>query len=259
MQPLVITEWSATTITLARPAISPAGNPLPTVQAYIGLDGEISNVSCNISSYLDGPFDVSTQGRTFTGLAANLTYRIWVQAENTAGCAGQTIIQRTGYYVDHQDGTIYDPYTDLTWAACSCGQDYVAGPPGNCLGSVTPLTYCSEPTNACNGGTNKGLLGPPFPSGVHSQAWNCCDAYSAGGRYDWRVPTVAELATLAVSQASPPNIDHAAFPNTPDDDYWSANSDTYVNAFTVPVGGAQPYSWGKQNNSYPVRCVASGW
>ena len=41
LESLVITDSDPTTITLARPAFSTAGEPAPTVNAYIGLDGDI--------------------------------------------------------------------------------------------------------------------------------------------------------------------------------------------------------------------------
>src|SRR5208337_1877253 len=48
-----------TTITLDQPTFSTGGNPVPTVSAYIGVNGFISAVGPVVSGFSQGPIDVS--------------------------------------------------------------------------------------------------------------------------------------------------------------------------------------------------------
>lgn len=85
MNALAVPAFDATTITLAKPTFSVAGNPLPSsVQAYIGLNGTIQiDGSGTVTGQLPvvgGPFDVSDGGHQFTGLTLGTAYRIIVRA-----------------------------------------------------------------------------------------------------------------------------------------------------------------------------------
>jgi hypothetical protein len=96
LESLVITDSDSTTITLAQPTFSTAGEPDPTVNAYIGLDGVISVWGARVWHHLEGPVDVSESGYTFSGLSADTTYRIIVVAKNNVGYSVEQIIQSTG-------------------------------------------------------------------------------------------------------------------------------------------------------------------
>ena len=92
---LAISGYDASSITLAKPTLSTAGNPTPTVQAYIGLNGTISVSGSTVSGSLQGPIDVSLGGRQFSGLSASTSYKVIVVAANSAGYSVQQIIQST--------------------------------------------------------------------------------------------------------------------------------------------------------------------
>ncbi len=89
------TSFNVTSITLAQPTFSMAGNPLPQVHAYIGLDENISVSGSTVSHYLSDPIDVSAGGYTFSGLSENNFYRIIVIAQNNIGYSVQQITQLT--------------------------------------------------------------------------------------------------------------------------------------------------------------------
>ncbi len=92
---LSISSFDATTITLAQPTFSIAGNPTPTVLAYLGLSASISVTATSVSSYLQGPVNVATSSKQFTSLSAATAYKIIVVAENSAGYSVQQITQST--------------------------------------------------------------------------------------------------------------------------------------------------------------------
>ncbi|OHD66733.1 MAG: hypothetical protein A2176_07790 [Spirochaetes bacterium RBG_13_51_14] len=92
---LSISAYDEDSITLAHPTFSTAGNPTPTVQAYIGLNGTITVSGSMVSNSLQGPIDVSTGGYQFSGLTAGTAYKIIVVAKNSAGYSVQQIIQST--------------------------------------------------------------------------------------------------------------------------------------------------------------------
>ncbi|MBN1497305.1 MAG: hypothetical protein JXA07_11085, partial [Spirochaetes bacterium] len=97
MDALVTTTIPPTTdtITLDQPTFSTAGNPLPAVSAYIGVDGFISVAGTAVSGATQGPIDVSSADYTFTGLANDTTYRIIVVAQNVIGSSVQQATQST--------------------------------------------------------------------------------------------------------------------------------------------------------------------
>jgi len=82
---LVISGSSENTITLEQPAFSIAGNPIPAVKAYIGLEGTISVSGSTVSDSVQGPVDVSSGDYQFAGLNSDTAYTIIVVAENTKG------------------------------------------------------------------------------------------------------------------------------------------------------------------------------
>ncbi len=92
---LSVSAFDSGSITIARPTLSTAGNPAPTVRAYIGIDGIIGVLSGIVYGYTQGPRDVSTGGYQFSGLSTNTAYKIIVVAENGAGYSVQQIVQST--------------------------------------------------------------------------------------------------------------------------------------------------------------------
>lgn len=53
--------------------------------------------------------------------------------------------------------------------------------------------------------------------------WDDAVKYCSERGPSWRLPTVAELLTLVDVQARRPSIDVKAFPNTPEDWFWSSS------------------------------------
>ena len=69
-----------TSITLNQPTFSTAGNPAPTVNAYIGLNDTISATGSIVNDHIEGPIDVSTEGYQFKDLDVNTkTIYNWVR------------------------------------------------------------------------------------------------------------------------------------------------------------------------------------
>ncbi|MCE9598142.1 MAG: NHL repeat-containing protein [Spirochaetia bacterium] len=95
MNSLSITTSDSVSITLAQPTFSTAGNPAPTVNAFIGLDGTISISGSTVSNSVQGPISVSSGGHQFASLSSNTSYRIIVVAQNSAGYYTQQIVQST--------------------------------------------------------------------------------------------------------------------------------------------------------------------
>lgn len=99
------------------------------------------------------------------------------------------------------------------------------------------------------------------PSPVTQQTWTGAKNYctnlttSNGG---WRLPTVAELSSLLdLAATSAPKIDHAAFPNTANDHYWTStpmagdSTKAWIVSFT-DRGGSQATEVDTERS---VRCV----
>ena len=89
MNPLVANPGAPTTIDLNQPTLSTGGNPVPTVAAYIGLTGFISNAGPVVSGFTEGPINVSAAGYTFAGLTTGFSYTIIVVAQNSVGFSVQ--------------------------------------------------------------------------------------------------------------------------------------------------------------------------
>ncbi|HOP64145.1 MAG TPA: fibronectin type III domain-containing protein, partial [Spirochaetota bacterium] len=83
---LSVGSYTESSVALDQPTFSTTGLPAPvTVQAYIGLDGTISEAGGVVSNSTEGPIDVSGSGYNFSGLTANTTYRVIVVATNANG------------------------------------------------------------------------------------------------------------------------------------------------------------------------------
>ena len=101
-------------------------------------------------------------------------------------------------FIDHQDGSITDIETGLTWAKCSYGQTYNVG---QCEG---------EP--------------------IHVESWgealNVAKAQSSFlGKTGWRIPNIKELDTIVERRCVRPSINLVAFPNTPSAVFYSSTPD----------------------------------
>lgn len=92
---LVIGSYNANSITLAKPTLSVIGDPMPAVNAYVGLDGEISVNDATVTSSIEGPVDVSNAEYLFEGLNDRRMYRIIVIASNIHGNSIEEITQQT--------------------------------------------------------------------------------------------------------------------------------------------------------------------
>ncbi|MBP7738618.1 MAG: hypothetical protein KA369_21770, partial [Spirochaetes bacterium] len=99
LNPLVISATGPTSIYLERPILVTSGNPLPTVQAWIGdstqitMDYTTGTVGGIITA---GPIDVSGGPYPFVGLAGNTTYDVYVVAKNSEGFSVQKAFATTG-------------------------------------------------------------------------------------------------------------------------------------------------------------------
>lgn len=60
-----------------------------------------------------------------------------------------------------------------------------------------------------------------------------CGARETGGFTDWRLPSARELHSLIIDQGDGPQLDRAAFPDTPTEPFWTA----------TPVAGSAGESW----------------
>ena len=127
---LVITNTDSSSITLQKPTFSTAGNPAPTVQAYIGLNGTISVSGSTVSGSIQGPIDVSAGDNQFSSLSSSTDYHIVVVAQNTEGYSVKQITQST-------------PSNDATLKATSTVKGQVLlglGTPNSALGSAVAGT-----------------------------------------------------------------------------------------------------------------------
>ncbi|MFH1224040.1 MAG: hypothetical protein V1647_06855 [Pseudomonadota bacterium] len=92
---LAVGSFDSSSVTLTRPSFSTAGNPTPTVSAYIGVNGVISISGATVSSSVQGPIDVSSGDYQFNGLSSYTNYRVIVVAQNDQGYSVKQIAQNT--------------------------------------------------------------------------------------------------------------------------------------------------------------------
>lgn len=95
-------------------------------------------------------------------------------------------------------GTVIDQQLDLQWQRCPLGQ---SGPDCS-LGQWTPLSLMQ----------------------AHDRLYQL-NAQGLSGHHDWRLPTLAELASLRRDGCVAPSIDLRVFPNTPAVWFWSLEAD----------------------------------
>ncbi len=129
-------------------------------------------------------------------LAASAVAGATVQAQQVCDSSLYAFSSPTAHFEDHADGTVTDKKSRLMWMRCSVGQTWAAG--------------------RCNG------EGAP---GSWQSAQAVADAVNRGGAYfydDWRLPNLAELATIAERQCSNPRVNLSVFPATAASLYWTA-------------------------------------
>lgn len=120
----------------------------------------------------------------------------------TQTCSTTTIIASTptSQFTAHDNGTITDNKTGLTWKRCSEGQTWTGV---TCAGTTASYTW----QNALK----------------QAQTLNAGGGYA--GNTDWRVPNVKELLSIVESQCLLPTTNLTVFPNSPSNSvYWSSSS-----------------------------------
>ncbi len=87
-----------------------------------------------------------------------------------------------------------------------------------------------------------------------------CQALELGGFKDWRLPTIRELATLAVISPAGPAIDAAFFPGCRPEAYWSGTTCAGYPAFAwyVDFNDGLRKNSGFKKHRYFVRAVRGG-
>lgn len=154
-----------------------------------------------------------------------------------------------GRYLDNSDGTVTDTQTGRQWMRCSLGQTWQSN---TCMGKANVYGW----------------------QAVESYAMGFTGKISYAGQQDWRVPTIEELHTLIYcSSGQPktwndtgkscegdygrPTIYQSAFPNTPDDRFWTSSPHPRVvgSAWSVHFYNGNDYAG---NSSYAVRLVRGG-
>jgi hypothetical protein len=109
-----------------------------------------------------------------------------------------------------------------------------------------------------------GLTGDDCESGEAAEySWQealaYCEALVWGGRTDWRLPNKVELRSIGNNHRTGPSIDTTAFPETPDNAFWSSSScaDDTSDAWYVYFFDGDVYNIAKYLTFY-VRCVRGG-
>ncbi len=134
MNALALSGVTETEITIDQPTFSTAGNPAPTVLAYLGLDGTISVAGSIVSNYTDGPYDVSGGSHQFTGLVPGTPYRVYVVAQNVLGFDVETVATNTG-------GAAPVMIAPLTVSGVTSTAMTIDQPAFSTAGSPTPTVY----------------------------------------------------------------------------------------------------------------------
>jgi len=101
-------------------------------------------------------------------------------------------------FVDHADGTVTDKDSRLMWTRCSLGQTWAAG---RCTGEAVRQSVAAARVSVSTINQRGDLF------------FN-----------DWRVPQLAELATLIERRCAEPRLNSAVFPDTPGDWFWTATT-----------------------------------
>ena len=80
-----------------------------------------------------------------------------------------------------------------------------------------------------------------------------------GGKTDWRLPTIEELASSTNLNTYSPAIDNNWFSNSMPDMYWSSTSNAYFKSYALGINFEDGYDFNHdKNSSYYVRAVRGG-
>ena len=88
---LSVKALSSRTITIDLPTFATKGDPVPSVEAYIGATGTIIVDGSAVSGSTEGPVDVSKDGYQFKGLTTGTGYDIIVVAKNKVGLSVKSL------------------------------------------------------------------------------------------------------------------------------------------------------------------------
>ena len=88
---LAVKAISSRTVTIDMPTLSTKGDPVPTVEAYIGTTGAITVTGSTVTGSTEGPVDVSKTGYQFKGLTTGAGYDIIVVAKNKGGSSVKSL------------------------------------------------------------------------------------------------------------------------------------------------------------------------
>ena len=128
-------------------------------------------------------------------------------------------------YIDHQDGTVTHTPTGLMWTRCSKGQEWSGS---TCNGVATSYNW--------------------------DQATALVETYA--GQSDWRLPTVAELATLVDFTTTTNPLNTRIFPATPKTSFWSSSPYVATASYAWTVSFSYGGSTGSPRSlAFPVRLV----
>jgi len=136
-------------------------------------------------------------------------------------------------FTDNNDGTVTHGKTGLTWQQCSDGLS------GSGCATGTIATYTWQQA---------------------LQRVETINSAGFAGFNDWRLPNIAELASIIEDQCTAPAVNGAIFPATASNGYWSATpfADSVTTPNLVWVGdfmGGQNVVLSKTDTPYHIRLV----
>ncbi|OHB28609.1 MAG: hypothetical protein A2X84_08990 [Desulfuromonadaceae bacterium GWC2_58_13] len=144
-------------------------------------------------------------------------------------CQSDTIVASTPTerFTDHEDGTVTDTGTGLTWKVCSEGQSY----------------------NVSGGGCDSAAATYPWQGALQQAA--AVNVASFAGQSDWRLPNQKELNSIIERQCIDPAINLEVFPSTPSDSFrtaspYAGSTDSawlvyFYNGYGFPYGNSYYY------------------
>lgn len=140
-------------------------------------------------------------------------------------CNNDSTIQIKDRFTINDDGTVKDKYTNLIWQRCTFGEEW-----------NNTLQRC---TGTPIGDNWRNIL-------VQIETYNL-NQFNAGKTYDWRLPNIKEMSSLATLECFLYAIDTTAFPS-PRSVYWT--STPFANAVApIPIYDANDNLTGFQDQN----------